>query len=122
MFGPERLKQDLEALEFDVDMVTAGGQPFAVIKNYTVQTGQFEGRVIDLGIPAPPNFPQTVGAAIHVKADPHLFDYAHTVPGIRNIIESPLGREWRYWSLNFGQGDHSARRLISQINGVFDRA
>ena len=122
MFGVARLAQDLRELGFAVETVTAGGQPFAVVRTYEVQAGRFEGRTIDLGLPAPPNFPQAVGSAIHIRAAPQLFDKRDTRPGVRNILDSPLGPEWRYWSLNFGQGDHSARRLLSQINGVFARA
>ena len=122
MFGPARLEQDLRDLGFEVEMMTARGQAFAVIRNYEVQAGRFQGRTIDLGLPAPPNFPQTVGSAIHVRAAPQFVDKQDTKPGVRNILDSPLGPEWRYWSLNFGQGDHSTRRLLSQINGVFARA
>jgi hypothetical protein len=49
-----------------------------------------------------------------------LYEYEDTAPNVRNITRSVLGPEWRYWSHNFGwQGERSARRLISQINGIF---
>lgn len=121
MYGPERLEQELRNLGYVVEQKTAEGQSFAVIKDFEIPAGRFQGSVIELGIPAPPNYPQAVGASIHVKANPQLLDYKDTVPGVRNIIPSPLGADWRYWSLNFGQGDHTTRRLLSQINGVFSR-
>jgi hypothetical protein len=122
MFGLEKLLHDLRDMNYVVDGVVAGGQAFAIIKDYEVAAGRFMGQVIDLGIPAPENYPLAVGASIQVKASPQLFDYNDTVQGVRNIIQSPLGSDWRYWSLNFGQGNHTTRRLLSQINGVFDRA
>jgi hypothetical protein len=122
MFGLAKLLHDLREMDYAVEDIMAGGQAFAIIKNYEVATGRFMGRIIDLGIPAPENYPLAVGASIQVKATPQLFDLHDTLQGVRNIIQSPLGNEWRYWSLNFGQGNHSTRRLLSQINGVFDRA
>ncbi len=123
MYGPERLVSDLRDLGYDVELVTAkDGNKFAVIHNYEVLLGRFAGRIIDLGIPATADFPRTVGSSIHVKAKPQLFE-KQNVPGVRNIMESPLGDEWRYWSKNFGwAGEHSARRLLSQINEVFKNA
>src|SRR5262249_51063991 len=69
-----------------------------------------------------PDYPRTVGSSIHVRAAPQLFEYG-SVPGVRNVIESGLGLEWRYWSHNFGwTGERSTRRLISQINTIFANA
>jgi hypothetical protein len=80
-------------------------------------------RKIDLGIQAPPDFPRTVASAIHVRAQPQLFDAADSIPNVRNITTSVLGPEWRYWSHNFGWSEErSARRLISQVNRIFANA
>jgi hypothetical protein len=90
-----------------------------------VPLGRFAGRTIDLGIPATPDFPRTVGASIHVRCSPQLLEKTDSAPNIRNIIDSPLGAEWRYWSNNFawqGEAERSAARLMSKINGVFERA
>lgn len=122
-FGPERLLEELRALGFTAEQRTAGGARFAVIPEFEVSCGRFVGRVIGLGIPAPSDFPVTVGSAIHVQSDPPLLDYRDTAPGERNIVPSPLGADWRYWSHNFqwrGQ-DRGARRLLSQIHGIFKR-
>jgi hypothetical protein len=125
MYGPERLINDLRQLGFsDLELVRTGnGSSFAVILGYQILLGQFAGRVIDLGIPATADFPRSVGSSIHVKANPQLLEKHNTIPGVRNIIDSALGQEWRYWSKNFGwAGERSARRLISQINEVFKNA
>jgi len=124
MYGPERLISDLREHGYlAVELVTASnGANFAVIRNYEVLLGQFAGRIIDLGIPVPSDYPRTVGSSIHVRANPQLFE-KQSVANVRNIIDSPLGGEWRYWSKNFGwTGERSTRRLLSQINEVFNNA
>jgi hypothetical protein len=124
MYGPDRLVGELRELGFPrIELVNVSdGNKFAIIYNYEIMLGQFAGRVIDLGIPATSDFPRTVGSAIHVRAIPQLFE-KQNVPNVRNIIDSPLGNEWRYWSKNFGWAEErSARRLISQINEVFKNA
>ena len=88
-----------------------------------VQFGRFAGRVIELGLPAPPDYPRSVGASIHVRAEPQFLEYGK-VHKVRNIIKSPLGPEWRYWSHNFnwtGERERSAARLLAQVNSIFDR-
>jgi len=124
MYGPERLIADLRALGFDVERVTASdGTIFAVIRNFKVPLGRFADRIIDLGIQATADFPRSVASAVHVRATPQLLDVQDTVPNVRNITASALGAEWRYWSKNFGwTGERTARRLMSQINGIFEHA
>jgi hypothetical protein len=125
MYGPDRLIEELTALGHRAELVTANGNAFAVIRGYQVPLGRFAGRVIDLAIPATADFPRSVGASIHVRCSPQLFEKADTVPNVRNIIDSALGPEWRYWSHNFywqGETERSAARLMAKINGVFERA
>lgn len=122
-FGPERLIKELRALGFPAEIRMAGGAQFVIVLEFEVSCGRFAGGVVGLGIPTPSDFPRTVGSAIHVRSEPPLLDYQDTHPGVRNIIQSPLGPDWRYWSHNFqwrGQ-DRGARRLLSQIHGIFRR-
>ena len=121
MYGPARLISDLRDLGNEVQEVTASnGEKFAVISPFAVPGGRFAGRLIDLGIQPTPDFPRTVASAIHVRATPQLYDFDDSVPNVRNVTQSALGPDWRYWSHNFGwQGERSARRLMSQINGIF---
>ena len=122
-YGPQRLVADLTALGYTSELVTANTHPFAVICGYEVLLGRFAGRVIDLGLQATPDFPNTVAAAIHVRASPHLYDLGDSLPNVRNIQPSALGNEWRYWSHNFGWGsEKTARRLMSQVNKIFQDA
>jgi hypothetical protein len=121
MYGLPRLIEELGALGYQVQEVTAsGGEKFAVISPFVVPGGRFARRTIDLGLQGTADFPRTVASAIHVRAAPQLYDTGDSLPNVRNIQPSVLGAEWRYWSHNFGwQGERSARRLLSQINGIF---
>lgn len=124
MYGPPRLVADLLALGYPAEEVQApDGTRFAVIREFVVPCGRFAGRVIDISLQATADFPRSVASAIHVRANPQLFEHTDTVPNVRNITTSALGAEWRYWSHNFGwQGEKSARRLMSQVNGIFANA
>ena len=121
MYGPERFIGDLRELGFVVaEQQAPSGERFAVISPFEVPGGRFSGRMIDLALQCTADFPRTVASAIHVRSTPQLYDYGDSVPNVRNIAKSALGDAWRYWSHNFGwQGERSARRLISQINGIF---
>jgi hypothetical protein len=122
--GPDRLIADLQNLGFEVNKVAIGpGVFFAVIPAYEIVAGKFIGRIIDLGIQCTANFPMSVHAAIHIKANPQLYEPAQNIPTVRNVTASALGPEWRYWSKNFcWNGEKSARRLVSQINSIFENA
>jgi hypothetical protein len=124
-YGPERLVADLKALGHPVETRKNGGEiiRFVVIPKYEVMVGQFAGRVIDLGLQATADFPRSVHAAIHVRADPQLYEI-QTIPNVRTVVASELGPDWRYWSHNFGWTgeERTARRLMSQINTIFERA
>jgi len=124
MYGPPRLITDLRDLGYAADALQApDGTAFVLISAFDVPCGRFVGRVIDLGLQATADFPRTVASAIHVRASPQLFEYSDTLPNVRNITASALGPGWRYWSHNFGwQGEKTARRLMSQINRIFENA
>jgi len=121
MYGLPQLIEELRALGYEVQDVTApGGEKFAVVSPFVVPGGRFAGRTIEIGLQGTVDYPRTVASAIHVRAAPQLYDTGDSVPNVRNIQPSVLGAEWRYWSHNFGwQGERSARRLLSQINAIF---
>lgn len=124
IYGPSRLLQEICDLGYAAALVRAGDLDFVVLTDFEIVSGRFARRVIDLGLPATPDFPRSVGASIHVRANPQLLEYQN-VPNLLNIIQSPLGAEWRYWSHNLnwaGERDRSAARLLYQVNGIFDRA
>lgn len=119
--GLDRLVSDLRQLGFEASSTKdTNGACFAVISGYTVELGRFANRVVDLGIPAPENFPEAFGSSIHVRATPQLLEKNDSLQNVRNIVDSSLGAEWRYWSHNFGTGgDRTTRRLMSQVNQIF---
>lgn len=121
MYGAPRLLEDLIALGHKAVAVSApDGTPFVIIKNFVVPCGRFVDRKIDLALQATPDFPRTVASAIHIRANPQLFETTDSIPNVRNITASALGSEWRYWSHNFGwQDERNARRLMSQVNRIF---
>ncbi|MGR3319172.1 MAG: E2/UBC family protein [Candidatus Anammoxibacter sp.] len=122
--GQNRLCNDLTKMGYEVKRITASdGNQFAVIHNFKVPLGRFAGQIIDLGILATPDFPQSIGSSIHVNANPPLFDYSDSQPNVRNVIKSALGSNWRYWSKRFEWSkEKSTRRLLSLIQGVFENA
>jgi hypothetical protein len=124
MYGPERFLKDLFELGYRVESITASNITYAIIPGYEIELGKFQGRVIDLGIPSTPDFPRTAPSSIHIKATPQLFEKKDSTPNVRNIIDSPLGLEWRYWShnLQWNNNEKSTRRLINQIKGIFANA
>lgn len=124
-FGIDRLIEDLIELGYgEVERVTdPSGAPYALIRNFEIKASRFVGRIIDLAIPAPPDYGRVVGAAIHVKSTPHLLDTSDTIPGQKNIQASNLGPDWRYWSHQFAYyPDETTKHLMIQINGVFKHA
>jgi len=123
-YGPDRLIDDLRKLGLSVEKaVGSNKEDFAVISAYEIVIGKFAGRVIDLGIQCTANFPITVHSAIHIRAEPQLYEPKDNIPNVRNVTASVLGSEWRYWSQNFGwTEERTARRLMSQINTIFQNA
>ena len=118
-FGPEKLIAGLHELGMNPERVEVPGCTFAVIREYLVEAGRFDGKVVDLGLQCTADFPMTVHSSIHVKANPHLFPFGN-IQNVRNIQPSLLGPEWQYWSKNFNwRNDGTVRRLLSQINRIF---
>lgn len=121
IFGPDRLVADLADLGYAVEKRDLGNNVvFVVLKDYLIEVGKFRDQVIDLGLQSTADFPRSVHSAIHVRATPQLYEKSDTIANVRNITDSPLGAEWRYWSKNFNwTTERSARRLVSQINTIF---
>lgn len=94
------------------------GSQYALIPQFEIPAGTFVGRVINLAIPAPTDYPRGGIASIHVRVTPHLVSKGNT--GTRNVIDSPLGADWQYWSYQFSlRPVNTTAELLAQINGVF---
>lgn len=123
-FGPERFMEELKTLGYKPELTVASdGNQYVILRDYVVPLGKFSGRTIELGMLATSDFPLSVTSAIHVRASPQLYEKTDSIPNTRNITDSKLGPDWRYWSINFNwKKGYSARRLMSKINTVFQNA
>ena len=125
MFGINKLMDDLLALgHLDVKHIQdPSGNSFALLPKFEVSVGKFVGRIVELAIPAPADYGRIVGAAIHLRSNPHLFEKSDSVAGVRNVTDSSLGSDWRYWSHRFEYYPvETTKHLMLQINGVFKHA
>lgn len=122
MEAQARLETDLRAQGHTTEAVNVGGLLFVLLRGFTVESGRHEGRVIDLGLQVVPSYPQNLSPAIHVKADPIL--RAKGSDGHFNVIDSPLGSDWQYWSFNMDSVWQGGRgpTLTAIINEVMNRA
>jgi hypothetical protein len=116
----QKFMDDLTVLGYNPELRQDDqNQFFAILPGYTVEHGRFQGRVIDLGLPALLDYPRMVGPSMHIKADPQLLELQND-PGKLNVINSLLGSEWRYWSFRFvAHPQETAQQLMNQINTVF---
>jgi len=120
MIGTERIVHDLSVMGYvEVEVREAAGIKYAILSGFDIPAGSFAGRVIDLAIPVPNDYPRTVGASIHIKASPHLVPLGN-IPGLRNVVESGLGGDWQYWSYSFIlPAENPTIELLSKINEIF---
>lgn len=123
-YGIDRFIRDFVSLGYQpISQKGNDNQTYAIFERYEVPIGRFSGRIVDLAILVLADYPRLVHSSIHIKATPQLFEKSDTVPGVRNIINSGLGPEWRYWSCAFkATPEETALNLMTQINGVFKRA
>jgi hypothetical protein len=120
MIGINKLAQDLSDLNYpNVQVVSDNqGQAYALIPTFLIPAGSFTGRVIELAIPAPQDFPRSPPFSIHIRTNPHLVPSGQTAK--RNVIPSNLGSDWQYWSYQFRvHPENPTTELMSQINEVF---
>ena len=74
-FGSERFVGELKTLGYKPELITASDKnKFVILRDYVIPLGTFNGRTIDLGMLATSDFPISVTSAIHVRADPQLYE------------------------------------------------
>jgi hypothetical protein len=122
-FGIDRLMSELKDLGHNPEIVKdSSGLNYALLKGFIIPAGRFEGRAIDLAIPAPNDYGQVVGSSIHIRSTPILMD-TQNVAGVRNITASNLGPDWRYWSFAFKfSPSDTTQYLFAQILSVLKNA
>jgi hypothetical protein len=121
--GIERLVQDLTDQGYLVSILKdTVGVEYAMISEFEIPSGNFARRIIDLAIPAPTDYPRSVGPSIHIKANHILAPIGNNIPNVRNVVKSNLGADWQYWSCRFTvRPINPTSELLSQINEYFDR-
>ena len=97
--------------------------------SFEILCGKFQGRIIDLGLFVPNNFPEIPPSGPHVN--PHLLPLnpsggSHPLNG----VHSSAGRHgdafdaaWQYWSRPFngwGNTDKTVRTYLRHINHLMD--
>ncbi len=125
LFGIEKLIYDLTELGFsNVQHIRdLQSNSFALVEKFEVPIGRFAGRIVDLAIPAPNDYGRVVGSAIHLRSTPHLLEKRDSIPNVKNITDSSLGADWRYWSHRFEfNTNEPTKHLMLQINGVLRHA
>lgn len=121
-YGIERMLEDLEIEGFMNTRCQkdSTSNNHAIIPEYEISMGRFSGRIIELAIPCPDDYPRSIGTCIHVKSSPLLLDVSNSLKDVRNITLSKLGEDWRYWSFKLRlQEDEPTKHLMHQINGIF---
>jgi len=120
-YGIDRFVEELAELGFDVyKTVGSDNNDYALIRNFKIPLGRFAGRIIELGFQIPKDYPRLIHPSIHVKASPQLLEHKDSIANVRNIIESKLGNEWRYWSFRLSIiSEKPALNIINQTNGIF---
>lgn len=125
-YGIERLSTELSNLGYSFERTTGNDKnTYIVFPSFEVPAGKFAGQVIGLALQVPPDYPNSVHSAIHVKANPQLYEPAQNIPNVRNVQASQLGPEWRYWSKNFNwnaETEKTARRLMAKVNTILEHA
>jgi hypothetical protein len=125
-FGAARMIEEFTKLGYSVKTVTGtDGNAYLVFPTFEIVAGKFAGQVIGLGIQVAADFPNSVHSAIHIKAEPQLYEPAQNIQNVRNVQASGIGQEWRYWSKNFNwntESEKTARRLMTKITTAFEHA
>ncbi len=113
----------MTAAGYAVDQpVDANGKSWCVVKDFGISGGRFSGKVIEIAIPVPPDFPVTPPGGLFVS--PRLAD-EQTLQNVQVGDEAiaALGGAWQYWSRPFMDGKWDAqnpgRGLVIYWNTVF---
>ncbi|HEX8520903.1 MAG TPA: E2/UBC family protein [Tepidisphaeraceae bacterium] len=115
--GVERLIADLQAVGFTVEgPVESGKRKWAIVKKYLITAGPFRGRVVDLAIPAPPDYPATPPGGIYIS--PQIARLGHLNVHDRSNETKDLPGEWQYWSRPAAKWDASKGGKCLQAHWV----
>ena len=89
------------------------GDKIIFLVEYSIPFGKYCGKIVDIGIPIPKDFPNTAPYGLHIKKN-HSFE--ETIP---NRNPSPLlGTEWEFWSrgIKWDSPKRTAQYYFDHIN------
>jgi hypothetical protein len=105
-------------LRLAFEPIVLAGKPDHVMFDYPVETGQFAGRKVRLGLVVPPDFPATPPSGPHVS--PCVRPICQ--PGIHPagaIHPSDFGNDWQYWSRPFPNWATSKRTVAAYMSHIW---
>lgn len=113
IFVKEELKQESE-------IITCNRGEYFIIKNYVINSGEFTGKIVNIGIKYVRNNPFTPELSIHINPCISSLGIKMSKNGkyrIRNVLESSnsLGHDWQYWSIRFDKPVSTPRDYWNQI-------
>lgn len=90
----DEFEQHLVSTSHAVEVTSAGGNSYVIIKAVPISAGSHAGKTCDVGILRSTANPWVPQAAVHVR--PHLVEM-----GKASSQKSPLGPDWQYLSRRF---------------------
>jgi hypothetical protein len=95
----------LKRKDLSYDIVVDGDKTIYKIQQYAIIHGKYSGKIIQIGIPIPKDFPITAPYGMHVKSD---HGFTESIPNANN--PSALGSDWNFWSRGVNNWNDPANR------------
>jgi hypothetical protein len=110
-------KQDfqifLQKKNWSFETVILNGMAVFKISNYVIPHGKCAGKIVDIGLAIPNDFPSTAPYGMHIKSNHGITD------NIVNRNPSGLGSDWEFWSrsiFSWTPGRRNSQYYIDNVN------
>ena len=110
-------KQDFENFlkkkNWSFETATLNGLVVYKISNYIILHGKYQGKIVEIGVALPNDFPSSAPYGVHIKANHGITD------NIPNKNPSGLGSDWEFWSRtvpNWISGRRNCQYYIDNVN------
>ena len=111
--GVPSFEEELRLRSLVFEKKIAGNLAVLVVGAYPVPRGQFEGKMITLGVQFPADYPSTPPAGIHTRRAEEISTK------VANPQPSDLGADWQRWSRvvqNWTTGKRRADLFLGQVD------